>query len=386
MATTEMISSYPTWVKVRWGATETFTAADALFDDVLAMRSEGTTGTAPTWSGPASSSSYVTAVNAAISELLGINVTTLWDSMINKYNLISFVGGKHQERFTEYETYEDAAGNFIVNRELANTNVLVHPISDKGTELYNKLLLKETDLLDDIASQLGIVNGAVKDGLVDVYDKAFQQHLNKGTLWSSFCYNWILDQYEKVIGANREYTNKVVLELRDKSLDRIARLIEVSGQTHGQGKQLGLTHDKLFGELRQGQADRAGKILELASASFEKATLAEHEVASKIVQTTLQVEELQSKMKATVSEMTFQMDMEIAKASYSSLITTKKWSLDLSKYSMEAMAALQGASPLSKSSSESGWSAMSSTEKALSIASVGTSMASGISSILKAIG
>lgn len=386
MATTEMITSYPTWVKARWGATETYAAADALFDNVVTLRSAVTTATAPIWSGPATSAGYISAVNTAIGELLAINVTTLWDSMITKYNLVSFVGGKHQDRYTDYETYEDEAGTFIATRELADTSVLLHPISGKGDELYDKLLLKEANLLDDIADQLDVVNTAIKDGLVDVYDRAFQQHLNKGTLWSSFCYNWILDQYEKVIGANREYTNKVVLELRDKSLDRIARLIEVSGQTHGQGKQLGLTHDKLFGELYQSQADRAGKILELASASFEKGNLTEHDVAGKIIQTTLQVEELQSKMSATVQELTFQMDMEIAKASYASLITTKKWGLDLSKYSMEAMAALQGASPLSKSSSESGWSAMSSTEKALSIASVGVSMASGISSLIKAIG
>lgn len=383
MATSEMVTSYPTWVKVRWGSTETFAAADVLFDNIVDLRKETNASTAPTWTGPSSSTTYVTALNNALSELLAIDATVLWDQMLAKYPVMAHIGTINQTVYSDYVSAETEQNKFVTALAGVNKDSFMHPISKEGTALYDKLMADEAALLDDIDDQLQIINDGVKEGLVNVYGKAFEQHLNKGTLWSSFCYNWILERYDQVIGANREYTNKVVIELRDKHLDRVARLIEVSGQTHGQGSQLGLTHDKMVGDFKDNKATRRGRVLELSAQSYEKGNALKHDVAGKVLSSKLQVEELQSKLKSTVTQWQYQVDNEIAKSVYAALITTKKWKLDLSKYSIEAMASLQGASPLSKSSSETGWAAMSSTEKALSLASVGVSAASGITSVLK---
>lgn len=374
MATTEMVSSYPSWIQTSW---------QGLFNRVQANTLIPFTQAAPVWDGPASSSTYITAINQAISELLAINVGELWDDLITKYSVMSHIGTLHEERYVIYVGHEANTELFIDELKALPRSDYIHTMGGRGDELYQSLLANEQALLDGIDLQLEKVNEGVKAGLVNVYQKAFEQHLNKGTLWSSVCYNWILERYDQLLGANREYTNKMVLDLLDKRLDRTAKLIEISGQTHGQGKQLSLTKDKMVLEGLTGLSERSGKVLELSSASYEKSSAVKHELANTVLQMTLQVEELQGKMKSAVTEMQYQFDMDIAKAAYAALITSKKWPLDLDKYTMEALAALQGASPQSRSSSETGWNAMSSTERGLTLASVGVSMASGISSILK---
>lgn len=384
MATTEMVTAYPDWIKYRWAAGDTYSSSDALFDAITTMRKGYDVSTAPVWGGPTAATNYFNSMTGAVEDLLGINAITLWESIRSTYNVTAALGVAQGEFLLVYKTDKLALDNQLVEQNAVQRSDFLSPISQKGNELYSLFLAADKQITEDMDDLLVKLNESNKASLEDVYDRVLEQHLFHGTIFTSVCYNWILDQYEKMLNKGQEFTLKWGVDALSGRADRLARLIEVSGQAFSNGKQLGISQDKM---TLDGQLNRAELALKAAAGSADNYTqgmITSHEVAGKILQSQLQVEEIQAKMASTLHQIHFQMDLELAKIIYANAITSKKWGLDLTKYNMEALASLQGASPLSKSSSESGWDAMSGVEKVLSVASVGASMAAGVGSLLKA--
>lgn len=234
------------------------------------------------------------------------------------------------------------------DKPFGNGVAFVEGLGAKEDEVYQ--MWKDLDSVAGSQTQIdnaseALLTQAVNLAENELFPAAQQQFLSTNCVFSSVYARFILDRYDKV----NDVVDKFSADARLQQLDKGAtRTVEMA---------------KLAAQRKQG-ADSLRAELMLKKTSMITA-----------------LEELRTKLVTTINQSVLQDEFNLDKANLAYDTSVKRWKLDNYKYQIEALAGIHGATPLSKSSSEEGWAAMSGFEKTMSVGSAAVGLAGGIASL-----
>lgn len=323
MATSELVTDYADFITNRWANGDTISpVTDALFDKVTTLVNACTT--TPVLDLPAPLDYYGT-VDTTVHAQLATFLAVDPDSY--------------------YDLYWDQPGS--AGRGLSEG------VAQFEEELYDKWVDFEGAGGDTVAIAEA-ADAMVDLGLEELHNKLFPaaqlRFLPSNMVFTSGFQRFVLDQYENLDNAVNKFSADARLSQLDKGATRTIELIKVAAERAA-------AKDALNADLM-----------------MKKTTLV------------AQLEELQTKLTASVNQGHLHDVINLAKYDYMYDTAILRWPLDNEKYRMEAMAALHGASPSTRSSSVEGFSAMTDFEKGVNIAGAAVSLAAGIGSFAKNLG
>lgn len=310
MATSEMVTSYPSWIQSRW---------ETLFDEIKAETEETDVSTPPSYTVPDHGTyhgSTTITTNAKLAVLEAINADTLMDTYWTKPfgDGVAFaygIGANEDDVYQLWYDIDSVAGS-------------QSQIDDSAAALSAQAI----NLLDN-----------------EVFPAAQMQFLPSNCVFSSVFGRFVLDRYDKIVDATDKFSADARMQQLDKGATRATEMAKIASQR----KQAA---DSLRGELMLKKTN---------------------------VITAL--EELKTKLVTTINQSVLQDEFNLSKADLAHDTTVLRWKLDNYKYQLEAMAGIHGATPLSKSTSETGWKAMSGFEKTMGVASAAVGLAGGVAGL-----
>lgn len=195
MATSEMITSYPTWIQTRW---------EAMFDAMKNITNYTEQKTPPTYTTPDVTTYHGTVAKKSydqLSALLAVNtdnlIDTYWDNPVKTGVALSKgVGANELAAYSIWESYDVQGG--------AATQ-----IDDAVTAFNNSAL------------------NTIED---DIYPAVQLQFLAGNCVFSSVVARFILDQYDKVNDASSKLNTEARLQQLDKGATRSVEMTKIAAQ------------------------------------------------------------------------------------------------------------------------------------------------------------